>query len=69
MGGRKGAGSTPDEGTDLFLYSRIMAPGFAQPVTEMNTGRFLGRKTQPACKANNLTSICEPTGLHGLLYG
>jgi hypothetical protein len=38
--------------------SRIMALGSTQPLTEMSTRNLLGWL---ACKADNLTAICEPT--------
>jgi hypothetical protein len=41
--------------------SRIMDQAFIGPVREMITGGFLGSKTRPAFKADNLTAICEPT--------
>jgi hypothetical protein len=37
-----------------------MAPGFTQPVTDINTGKFLGGKARPACNADTLTDVCEP---------
>jgi hypothetical protein len=37
--------------------SRIMALGSTQPLTEMSKGV----KERPACKADNLTAIREPT--------
>jgi hypothetical protein len=42
--------------------SRTMALGSTQPLTEISTGIFLGVKVgRPACKADNLTAICEAT--------
>jgi hypothetical protein len=38
-----------------------MALGSTQPLTEMSTRNLAGDKGQPACKAANLTAICEPT--------
>jgi hypothetical protein len=38
----------------------LIVSDFTHPVTEMSTGRFLGGKAQSACKADNLTAICEP---------
>jgi hypothetical protein len=38
-----------------------MAVGSTQPLTEISTGIFLGRKERPARKADNFTAICEPT--------
>jgi hypothetical protein len=40
--------------------SRTMALGSTQPLTEMSLGIFLGGNGQPAHKADNLTTICEP---------
>jgi hypothetical protein len=37
-----------------------MALGSAEPLTEMNTRNRPGDKGLPACKADNLTAICEP---------
>jgi hypothetical protein len=39
--------------------SHTMALGSAQPLIEMST-RNLGIKEWTACKADNLTTICEP---------
>jgi hypothetical protein len=38
-----------------------MALGSTQPATEMSTRNLPGGKGRPACKADNLTAICEPT--------
>jgi hypothetical protein len=61
---RKVAGSIPDEVIGFFnwpnLYSRIMAFGPTQPLTEMSTRNLPGTKRQPARGADNLTAICEP---------
>jgi hypothetical protein len=38
-----------------------MAFRSTQPMTKMNTRSFPGSKGRPACKADNLTAICEPT--------
>jgi hypothetical protein len=59
-----------------------MALGLTHPLTEMSTRNFPGGKERPACEAENLSAICEPTlenvevstsnyfmGLHGLLQG
>jgi hypothetical protein len=60
-----------------------MALGSTQPVAEMSVRNLPGGKGRPACKADNLTAICEllvyktweprrshnPMGLHGLLQG
>jgi hypothetical protein len=57
---RKVAGSIPDEVIGFFIwpnpFSRTMALGSTQPLTEMST-RANGR---PARKADNLTVIYEP---------
>jgi hypothetical protein len=37
-----------------------MALVSTQPLTEMSTGNLTGGKGQLACKADNLTAICEP---------
>jgi hypothetical protein len=39
-----------------------MALGSSQPLTEMSTRKIPGGrgKARPACKADNLTAICEP---------
>jgi hypothetical protein len=36
-----------------------MALGSTQPLTEMSTCNLPGVKGRPACKADNLTTICE----------
>jgi hypothetical protein len=36
-----------------------MAVGSTHPLTEMSTRNLLGGKEYPACKADNLTAICE----------
>jgi hypothetical protein len=38
---------------------RTMALGSTQPLTEMSTRNLPGGKGRLACKAGNLTSICE----------
>jgi hypothetical protein len=58
------AGSSPDE-MDFFVNlanpsSRTMSLGSPQPLTEMSTRSLHGCKGRPACKADNLTAICEP---------
>jgi hypothetical protein len=57
-------GSSLDE-VDFFNlpnpYSHSMALGSTQPLTEMSTRNLLGGKGLSACKADNLTAICEPT--------
>jgi hypothetical protein len=66
------AGSSPDE-VDLFnlpnTFSRTMALGSTQPLTELITGDISGGKGRPACKAENLTAICEPIIDVSQLYG
>jgi hypothetical protein len=61
---RKVAGSIRDV-TRFFNWpnssSRTMALASTQPLTEMSTRNLPGGKGRPACKANNLTAICEPT--------
>jgi hypothetical protein len=37
-----------------------MALGSTQPLTEMGSRNIPGGKERPACKADNLTAICEP---------
>jgi hypothetical protein len=41
-------------------FSRNMALGSTQSVTEMSTRNLPGSKGWPARKADNLTAICEP---------
>jgi hypothetical protein len=61
---RKVAGSSPDD-LDFFnlpnASSRIMALGSTQPLTEITTSNLFGSKGLPARRADNLTSIYEPT--------
>jgi hypothetical protein len=38
-----------------------MALVSTQPLTEMSARNLPGGKGRPACKADNLTAICEPT--------
>jgi hypothetical protein len=40
--------------------SRTMALGSTQPPTESSTRNLYRGKGRPACKADNLTAICEP---------
>jgi hypothetical protein len=42
-------------------FSRIMALWSTQPLTEMSTRILPGGKGRQACKADNLTAICEAT--------
>jgi hypothetical protein len=37
-----------------------MALGSIQPLTEMSTRNISASKGRPACKADNLTAICDP---------
>jgi hypothetical protein len=61
---RKVACSIPDEVTRCFNwpnpYSRTMALGSTQFVTEMSTRNLTGGKGRPARKADNITAISEP---------
>jgi hypothetical protein len=41
--------------------SRTIAVGSTQPLTQTSTRNLAGSKGRPACKADNLTAICEPT--------
>jgi hypothetical protein len=41
-------------------FSRTMALGSTQPLTEMNTKNLPGGKKRPARRADNLAAICEP---------
>jgi hypothetical protein len=38
-----------------------MALGSTQPLTEMSTKNLPGGNGLTACKADNLTAVCEPT--------
>jgi hypothetical protein len=38
-----------------------MALGSTQPLTETSTRNLSGCKGRPACKADNLIAVCEPT--------
>jgi hypothetical protein len=55
----------PDQVTGFLSWpnpsSCVMAMGSTQPVTEMSTRNLPGGKVRPARKADNLTTICEPT--------
>jgi hypothetical protein len=61
----KVAGSIPDEVIQFFncpnSSSRTTALGATQPPTEMSTRNLPASKGQQACKADNLTAICELT--------
>jgi hypothetical protein len=54
-----------------LILPGALRPGFTQPLTEMSTRSrnimFLESKAWPACKADNLTAICEPTA-YPMLY-
>jgi hypothetical protein len=56
--------SVPDKVFRFFSLpnpsSRTMALGSTQPLTEMSTKNLPGDKEWPACKADDLTVICEP---------
>jgi hypothetical protein len=56
-------GSSPDK-VDFFnlpnLSSHTVALGLTQPLTEMSTRKIPGGKGWLACKADNITTICEP---------
>jgi hypothetical protein len=60
---RKVPGSIPDEVIEFFdlrnPFSRTVALGSTQPLTEMSTRNLPEGKGRPARKANNLTAICE----------
>jgi hypothetical protein len=38
-----------------------MALELTQPLTEMSTRDLPGGEARPACKADNLTTVCDPT--------
>jgi hypothetical protein len=61
----KVAGSIPDKVIQFLNCpnpsSSTIALGSTQPLTEMSTVNLPGGKGQPACKADNLTAICELT--------
>jgi hypothetical protein len=62
---QKVADSIPYEVAVYFNWpypsSCTMALGSTQPLREMSTRNHSGSKGQlPACKADNLTAICEP---------
>jgi hypothetical protein len=56
-------GWIPDEVIRFFNaynpFSRTMALGSAQPLTEMSTRNIPEGRRRPARKADNLTAICE----------
>jgi hypothetical protein len=43
-----------------YGHSRTMALESTEPLTEMSTRTLPGGKGQPARRADNLTTICEP---------
>jgi hypothetical protein len=61
---RKVADSIPNEVTGIFNWpnpsNRTMASGSTQPLTEMSNRNLPEGKGQPAHKADNFTTICEP---------
>jgi hypothetical protein len=61
---RKVAGLIPNEVIGFFIwlnpFSRTVALGSTQPLTEMSTKNLPGAKWRLACKAENLTTLCEP---------
>jgi hypothetical protein len=52
-----------DFSIDLILPAALWALGSTQLLTEMNTRNLPGRvkEGRPERKADNLTSVCEPT--------
>jgi hypothetical protein len=58
------ASSIPEEAIGFFDWpnpsSRNIYLGTTQPLTEMSTRNLPGGKGRPACKADNLSAICEP---------
>jgi hypothetical protein len=80
------AGSVPDEATEHFSlsnpFSRTMALGFTQPLTEIRNKNLSEDKVRPESNSGKLIAICElifykvwdlphlnPTGLHCLFRG
>jgi hypothetical protein len=61
---RKVAGSIPVKFAEIFNWcnpsSRTMTLGSIRPLTDMSTSDIPRGKARPACKADNLTAICEP---------
>jgi hypothetical protein len=61
---QKVAGSIPDWIIGFSNWpkpsSLTMVMGLTQPLTEISIRDLPGCKGQPACKADNLTAICEP---------
>jgi hypothetical protein len=58
-------GSIPNEVIGFFNwpnpFSFTMALGLTQPLIEMSTSNLPEGNGQPACKADNLTTVCEST--------
>jgi hypothetical protein len=61
------AGRSPVRGPDdvdffnlLNPFSRTMALGSSQPLTQMNTRNFPGDKKRPARRIDSLAAIYEP---------
>jgi hypothetical protein len=59
-------GSSPDEVIGNFInlrnsYTRTMALGFSQPVTETSTRRSFWSRARSARKADVLTAVCDTT--------
>jgi hypothetical protein len=54
----------PMRSLDIFNllnpFSRTMALGWTESLTEMSIRNLHGGKVRPALKADNLTAICEP---------
>jgi hypothetical protein len=48
-----------DFSLDLVLPAALWPLELTPPQTEMSTGNLPGGKRQLACKADNLTAICE----------
>jgi hypothetical protein len=57
------AGRSPVPGWDFTLsnsFSRVIAPGSTQPLTEMSARNFPVGKKRSARRTDNLDAICEP---------
>jgi hypothetical protein len=53
----------PDEVVFFILpnsSSRTMVLGLTLPLTKISTRNLPGGKKQPACRSDNLATICEP---------
>jgi hypothetical protein len=63
--GARGSVAMPQVGSSRVRFpmrsSRTMTLWLAQPLIEMSTTNLPGGKERPACKADSLTAICEPT--------